>query len=175
MGYELNALFGKTEALKQIQFPPEGVKLVELSQGFSLLPLHTHSYEGALDGDFEFTTVYFNDDELIHETQYGSLPERIYQSIAHTKNHKIALFYADYFGGIGQQYAIVWENGEVTQEFPMTWNRDVRSIHKMPINCALKLMGVVKVDDNIDLFDSVGLGRFRETSSWYEFAVKNSK
>ena len=72
---------------------------------------------------------------------------------------KIAYIEADYFGGVGFQNAIVWDNQEtVFYEENADW----------AINKALKFIGIVKDKDKFDEFDTVGLGKFRDTEAWYE-------
>ena len=70
------------------------------------------------------------------------------------KNRTVVFITTDYFGGIGNQTAKVYENGKViyheTDEFE--FNR--------PINTALKMIGVVK-EVGIDEFDTIGLGGYR--------------
>lgn len=58
---------------------------------------------------------------------------------------------SDYFGGVGEQEAAVWSNG----------NKICFDPGYGKINAALSLIGVIKTDDN-DEFDSLGLGAKRD-------------
>lgn len=70
----------------------------------------------------------------------------------------IAYVEAEYFGGVGGQGVIVWDNHEVLL---------FEQFANDAINKALKLLGV-KCDKDKDEFDTVGLGRHRNTVDWLE-------
>ena len=63
----------------------------------------------------------------------------------------VAYVEAEYFGGVGEQRAVVWRDGAGTE--PAT------------INDALQILGVRRTADR-DEFDSIGLGRHRTTRDW---------
>lgn len=69
---------------------------------------------------------------------------------------KFALVETDYFGGVGEQFATVYENG--VRRFNVT---------EGGINKALGLIGVEKAHGK-DEFETVGLGKYREFSSFFE-------
>lgn len=69
---------------------------------------------------------------------------------------KFALIYTDYFGGVGEQYATVYENG-----------RRVLGVTSDGINQALSLIGVMR-SENKDEFDSIGLGNYRRFDDHFE-------
>lgn len=153
MGYELNALFGKTEVLEQINFPLNSVTPIPLSQGFSLIPLPLSIY---------------SDDDIMQEFEEGWLSKAIVQSILNdVTNGEVAFLFADFFGGRGLQYAIVWNSGKILQEFPSTSNHNIDSMKNMSINRALQLIGVDR-GEFYDEFDAMNLGRYRHTSNWYD-------
>jgi hypothetical protein len=62
---------------------------------------------------------------------------------------------AEFFGGVGEQHAVLWRRGEGT----------VLDAEPGPINAALRALGVRGTGDR-DEFDSVGLGRHRTTQEW---------
>jgi hypothetical protein len=62
---------------------------------------------------------------------------------------------AEFFGGVGEQHAVLWQGGEGT----------VLDAEPGPINAALRVLGVRRTGDR-DEFDSVGLGRHRSTQDW---------
>jgi hypothetical protein len=77
----------------------------------------------------------------------------------------VAYVEAEYFGGVGEQHAQVWDRGTTSfgplhvdegEDFP-----DAGS----PISQALRYLGV-RVHDDIDEFDAVGLARYRDTDDW---------
>jgi len=69
---------------------------------------------------------------------------------------KFALIYTDYFGGTGEQYATVYENG-----------RRVLGVTSDGINQALSVIGVTR-SENEDEFDSIRLGKHRRFDDHFE-------
>jgi hypothetical protein len=63
----------------------------------------------------------------------------------------VAWVEAEYFGGVGEQHAVVWRHG-VGEEVGT-------------INAALQALGVRRSGDH-DEFDTLGLGRYRATADW---------
>lgn len=79
------------------------------------------------------------------------------------KNRLVAYCETDYFGGFGEQTAVVWDNKE--QLYGQTDSYG-------PINSALKLIGVER-ETGLDEFDTIGLGKFRDTFSIEESIYKS--
>ena len=69
---------------------------------------------------------------------------------------KFALIYTDYFGGAGEQYATVYENGQ-----------RVLGVTPDGINQALSVIGVMCLE-NKDEFDSIGLGKYRRFDNHFK-------
>jgi hypothetical protein len=69
-------------------------------------------------------------------------------------------FETEYFGGLGMQGAAVFQDGEPT--FGPKW------AEIGPINQALQLLGVRVERPARDEFETVGLGRHRNTEGWLE-------
>jgi hypothetical protein len=65
----------------------------------------------------------------------------------------VAYIETDYFGGMGSQAAVVWQEGL------LVFSTD-------SINEALVRLGIV-ADPGQDEFDTVGLGRWRSNEKWY--------
>jgi len=74
----------------------------------------------------------------------------------------VAYVETDYFGGSGDQAAMVWEDGEVLSGPSKT--------RMGAINHALLHLGVEKGGAD-DRFDALGLGRHRHTDDWAEAAL----
>jgi hypothetical protein len=77
----------------------------------------------------------------------------------------VAYITTGYFGGQGGQDALAWRDGVLcfspaTPGYRRTWPHS-------PISQALRLLGIV-ADAGMDEFDTVGLGRHRETQRWVE-------
>lgn len=69
---------------------------------------------------------------------------------------RYAIINTDYFGGVGEQYAAVYEDGKV-----------IMKTEEGRINKALKLLGV-KCTPGYDEFDSIGLGKYRSFDDLFE-------
>jgi hypothetical protein len=70
---------------------------------------------------------------------------------------RVAYIETEYFGGIGEQAAAVWEDGRLIMPATLAPSG--------PINEALKLLGVQRTATQ-DEFDVAGLGRHRRTTDW---------
>jgi hypothetical protein len=69
---------------------------------------------------------------------------------------RYAIIETDYFGGVGDQMAVVYENQHMLM--PPTHGG---------INAALRLLGVQRRGD-VDEFDTIHLGRYRDFSAYFE-------
>lgn len=137
-------------------------EIIDLSQGFSLVFLTDELYDGIeelvnskLDVDYSEFFYYLSPsiyEVLVQESREGM----------------IAYIETDYFGGVGRQSAILFENSKVKMEPLKTesfWDEKTYSYYHKPegekaINLVLKELGVYKQKEK-DEFDSVGLGNFR--------------
>ena len=68
---------------------------------------------------------------------------------------QFAIIFTDYFGGVGEQGAVVYEDGK---------RLSVKKTH--PINWALNRLGVKRIDKQ-DEFDTVGLGKYRNFDDYF--------
>ncbi len=73
----------------------------------------------------------------------------------------VAYIRTDYFGGFGDQSAILYVNGKEI------YNGDTELGSGSPINEALKLLGVERSSDN-DEFDTIGLGGYRSNDDFMD-------
>ena len=109
------------------------------------------------------------DDEPVGavESVWWGLVERVAdQARASSRLGPIAYVEAEFFGGVGEQAAVVWHRGEAVfgptaQQFPP----EVPEVGVGPINAVLRRLGVTAVDGR-DEFDTVGLGRHRHVEAW---------
>ncbi len=65
----------------------------------------------------------------------------------------------EYFGGVGEQAAIVWKDSQLLMP--------PKKADSGPINEGLQLIGVV-CEPDFDEFDTVGLGHHRSNEDWVE-------
>lgn len=154
MGYELNALIGKTTVLSQLKVASANPVLVPLIEELSLLPVPKLPNFLAIYGDNHI------------EIGSGTLPATLHSAVVSASGlDMIAHINAELFGGIGYQSATIWQDKEIYMEFPQTWTKDVTSWSEMPINKTLREFGIIAGET--DEFSIAGLGRFRNTEQWY--------
>ncbi|RJQ71692.1 hypothetical protein D5S17_28295 [Pseudonocardiaceae bacterium YIM PH 21723] len=79
---------------------------------------------------------------------------------AMSASRPIAAVTAEFFGGIGEQTAVVWDRGELAFGPVFLDEDDSRSVQDTPISQALRFLGVQRTADQ-DEFDVAGLGRLR--------------
>lgn len=94
-----------------------------------------------------------NDGHILFPTEVA-LAE-ILQKITQTRFVQFAIIATDYFGGVGDQYAQVYQGQTLA-------NKDIDDI-----NGALKWLGVVP-SKGLDAFDTVGLSKYRSNPSYLE-------
>jgi hypothetical protein len=146
MGYELQALIGKTQVLQLHSGPFQSARVVSLDQGIGIIPLTDELYE-EIGGEGELDTFYKFSPQLEEWARLLS------------QHAPVAYVEAEYFGGVGGQNAIAWSKG----------GRILGPLHaENAINQALKLLGVSSADIAGDEFDAVGLGKHRDTASWLQ-------
>jgi len=153
MGYMLRALIGRAEVLNVVAEQNSLVVVVPLKQDMFMVPIGDTLQEGLNTDNPRF--------EEYHPFYllYALIKE--YALDASTVG-RIAYIEAEYFGGMGYQSAILWENGKAILGPFLAQNLPLR---EMLINRVLREMGV-KVRDQMDEFDMLGLGLHRETDKW---------
>ncbi|MBF9067265.1 hypothetical protein [Streptacidiphilus fuscans] len=155
MGYELQAVIGGREALRQAVEGLCAARVVELEQGLAMVPM---------------TEALF--DEMADATQDSSglgfwfLPGGFAHVLAHwSRAGAVAYVEAEYFGGVGRQCAAVWSDGTLSLG-PLTLDEDQHiPAQGTPVSVALRSLGALRTT-GADEFAAVGLQRHRETESW---------
>jgi hypothetical protein len=134
--------------MRSIRVGTEAAHLVALPQSFGLIPV-TERLLAFLHGEAP--------------ARFPARPAFEYLSPAmehwlapFSQTGSIAYLEAEYFGGAGVQAAAVWTRGVLTLE-PGTGAPS--------INDALRVLGVV-AQEGLDQFDTLHLGRCRETERW---------
>jgi hypothetical protein len=149
VGYTLEAVIGLEPAVRFAARAREHACVCELSHGLALVPLT---------------------DRLLDELKqrFGPEPDPAFESIPESvpatarwmreasRSAFLAFVSADYFGGMGSQWAVGMENGAVVLG-PMK--------AQDAINQVLRRLGV-SAAPGTDEFDTVGLGRHRRTARW---------
>jgi len=153
MTYTLQALIAREEVLRVVSEQNVLMLIIPLKQNVGMLPI-TSTLRKSLD----------EDESRFHEEHpFHRLFSTVQKNALNASSiGRIAYIEAEFFGGIGYQSAILWEDGKailgpfLAQNLPLP---------EMPINRVLREMGVI-ASDQIDEFDTLGLGIHRETDKW---------
>jgi hypothetical protein len=156
--HDVQALIATSETLAAAARRFEHATVCPLVQGFSLLPI-TDALEKELAVHHSKTT------ESLSKPIRG-LSDGLHALAVEISYHSpVAYITTAYFGGQGGQDALVWDGGSLRFS-PTTPGYD-QGWPNTPISQALRLLGVV-ADNGMDEFDTVGLGKHRETHRWTE-------
>lgn len=145
MGYSIQSIVAQRGV-----FPgdlPDGLEVVGLRGGVEMIPLGTNARE-------------FHGIPFLPLTDEGDveLPSALTQLCTQlAMSGDFAYIEAENFGGAGTQAYVLFNGGKAGS--PVVAND--------AINCVLRLLGVRTGKDS-DEFETVGLGRHRETDSWLE-------
>ena len=148
--YYLSAVIGQANAINEIEtMLLFSQKHVNLMDDILMIPLTNELYSFIISKyEQKFNVVWF---DYLNLSLYDIIKES-------SKLGKICYVEAEYFGGKGSHSSIAFkDNCEVFREIEI-----VGSIDK-----ALKHIGVLTINDK-DEFDSIGLGKYRDTESWIE-------
>lgn len=141
MGYFIQAIIGKADALSKHTSEFQHAQLVLLPQGMAMIPLTDDLHDEIGGGDLGFVKL----------TSVGEQWAMNISSLA-----PVAYIEAEFFGGDGGQSALVWSNA----------SRVLGPINsRRAINQALQFLGV-QIGNSKDEFDAVGLGKHRDTHDW---------
>ncbi len=162
MGYRLEAVIALTEQLKS-RVGQRHAHLVLLEQGFCLIPVVRNLY----DEVNMFAEPEVPDGFVLLSAGLLVWLEKL--SLGGT----VAYVEADFHGGYGDQSACIYENGVcVLKPFVTSdWDDQRKEYKKIQlvdyaINIALRRLGVLVSAGLVDEFDSLGLGRERDTKDW---------
>lgn len=142
MTHHISGFIGPTEHLEKETKQLANAKVIPLAQGLAFLPLGDELYE-EIWGD----VLKLVDPEDRQPMMW--LADLL-------KGVPIAWIETDYFGGAGDQSAILWKDG-IKKRF--------RKHERHPIDSAMAELGVICEGDN-DEFDTLGLGKHRTNDSW---------
>ncbi|MFD3314599.1 hypothetical protein [Streptomyces sp. NPDC058694] len=154
MGYDLQAVIVGREVLRAAAQDLPDARLASLGQGLSLMPMTDALFDSVTDGS-EAGPLGFR-----------RLPGGFEKTLADWSTAgPVAYVEAEYFGGVGEQQAAVWDGGTIVlgplhvqegQPFPPAGSA---------ISQALRRLGVVANTEE-DEFSAVGLDRHRHGEGW---------
>lgn len=151
MTYRLRAGIAAESMLAARELPLRHAQAVPIGSGLALIPI-TLDVLQATDGEAA--------DRFLDLT--STLADALSSwSVA----APIAYVEAEYFGGVGEQHAQVWQDGAVTLGPLHLEEGEAFAPAGSPISQVLRRLGVDRAD-HVDEFDAVDLGRYRSTASW---------
>lgn len=156
MGYEVRGVIAEAALAQSIasEFGP-GTRAVGLELGLALVPYAGAAYDHFLG----------RHGEQFHP--FNRLGSTVAALIADaSRGGPVAYVEAEYFGGVGEQHAAVWDGG-VLAWGPMSIGfRQTVPPQGTAISQALRRIGVTCADRSQDEFDAVGLRRRRHLGDW---------
>ena len=164
MAHNIQAFISSLDCLENAASKLKKAHVVSLPQGFAMLPvLDTLRQEAA--------TIYPSQ-ETESFAEFYDLTDSVAQLGAQmSQQTPVAYIETEYWGGDGTQAAIVWHQRKVILR-PYTRQLDWRqdrvtklAVRRGPISIALNRMGV-ELDEELDEYDALGLGRFRSNEDW---------
>ena len=151
MGHCIQAIIGGRPVLDRIvEAHGKTTHAVALEEELSLLPISDELYDALPDGTLP-TSVHSEDNFLFFSSG------KLWQLLLHASDlGRLAYVETDYFGGAGDQMALVAHEGQII--FGPRSGENA-------INDALRLLGIV-ASHGRDEFDTIGLGARRSTGEW---------
>ncbi|MCI3277408.1 hypothetical protein [Streptomyces cylindrosporus] len=154
MSYDLRAVIADGAALRGPARGLPAARLASIGQGLSLMPMTEALFDSVADGS------------AVGLLGFQGLPGGFEKILAAwSAGGPVAYVEAEYFGGVGEQRAVVWNGGSIVlgplhvgegQSFPPAGS---------PISQALRQLGVV-ASAGEDEFSAVGLDRHRHAEAW---------
>lgn len=162
MGYVLEALLAPPTIAEVAAASMPGTGVVRLHERIALVPITEDAAEALSPGDRSLVSL------LTGQPLPTALTELLRRT---SREGPIAYVEADFFGGTGQQAAVLWEHGEIALGPLVDPNDLVRGApSQWPFNQVLRRMDVSVAPGQLDEFATVGLGRHRETEDWLDDA-----
>ncbi len=144
MGHNISAIIGRRNTIQKLADTWIDASVIELPQEFAMVFL-TNTFIESIEESYHISDV-FCCPEL---DSYSTIAEQLLQEYSlHTR---LAYIETDYFGGVGTQGGVLWENGQIIIQ-PRSGEGT--------INLLLKELGVICIGD-LDAFDSLSLGNYR--------------
>ncbi|MFF5370200.1 hypothetical protein [Streptomyces sp. NPDC013187] len=154
MSYDLRAVIAAGETLCVATRGLTAARTTSIGQGLSLLPMTDALCESAADSS------------RANALGFQRLPGGFEKLLADwSAAGPVAYVEAEYFGGVGEQGAAVWDGGGVVLGPLRVEEGEPFAPAGSPVSQALRRLGVVRGADQ-DEFTAVGLDRRRHTDAW---------
>ena len=149
MTYVLQAVIAGDDLLRAAAQKVPGARVASLGQGLSLLPMTNEVVDAVPDGSTARSLGFW---------RLSAGFERVLAEWSAAA--PVAYVEAEYFGGVGEQRAVVWADGAVVLG-PL----DEQAMRLSPISQALRRLGATSGPGQ-DEFTAVGLDRHRHNDGW---------
>ena len=149
MGHTVQTFIAKAEVLRDAARGVAAANVIPLGQGLALILNTDEIYDEVGKGG--------GGDALPYQEFYRLSSGLAGLGTEWSSRGPVAYIETDYWGGEGEQSAVLWERGVVV------YGPSRATLG--PINDVLRRMGVERGDHH-DEFDAVGLGRYRDNEAW---------
>ncbi|CAM5269713.1 hypothetical protein SALBM311S_12524 [Streptomyces alboniger] len=154
MGYDLQAVIAGGEVLRAASRPLSAARMASLGQGLSLMPMTDALFDSVAEGSDTGALGFWR------------LPGGFDRTLADWSTAgPVAYVEAEYFGGVGEQQAVVWDGGIIVLGPLHVREGRPFAIAGSAISQALRRLGAV-ASAGEDEFSAVGLDRHRHGEQW---------
>lgn len=156
MGYDLKAVIADARALSVAARDLPAAQLTSIRQGLPLMPMTDDLFDSVADGSGA------------GDLGFWRLPGGFEKTLAAwSAAGPVAYMEAEYFGGVGEQRAAVWDGGTIVLGPLHVAECQPLPVDGSPISQALRRLGVV-ASAGMDEFSTVGLDRHRHSEDWID-------
>ncbi|QEV57270.1 hypothetical protein CP981_35250 [Streptomyces platensis] len=150
----MQAVIAGDELLRAVSRDVPGSRVAPLRQGLSLMPMTDEVLDAVVDGS------------AVGALGFWRLPGGFERLLAQwSAAGPVAYVEAEYFGGVGEQRAVVWADGKLALGPVDEPTRRRFSRVVSPISQALRRLGARRSLGE-DEFEAVGLDRHRSNGDW---------
>lgn len=156
MGYALQAIIAPASALATVANGAD-MPVCQLGQRLALLPMTEafHDRVSKLDGE---------------RLGFWLMPGGFGETLAEwSLTGPVAYVEAEYFGGVGEQRAALWDRGDLVLGPLHCGEHEHFPLQGSPISQVLRRLGARRRLSG-DEFDAIGLARHRDMDGWFEEA-----
>lgn len=170
MGHTIQGFIAKTKILQEGAHWVTDAHVIPLSQSLSLLPVTEGLHDGLMSEPPRVRKPYKEFWRLSFEMEAFALRKSRLGAVAYVET--------DYFGGVGQQAAILWKDGSAIvgplgTEIVKIDTAIRRVGAELPVNTVLWRMGV-EIGAARDEFEAIGLHHHRDNEAWIDQAKSGS-
>ncbi|GGY14326.1 hypothetical protein [Streptomyces xanthochromogenes] len=154
MSYDLRAVIAEGKALRDATRDLAAARVASIGQGLALMPMTDALIDSVADGSGAGTLGFWG------------LPGGFEKTLAAwSAGGPVAYVEAEYFGGVGEQRAAVWNGGDIVLGPLHVEERQPFPPAGSPISQALRRLGAV-AGTGEDEFSAVGLDQHRHGEAW---------